>query len=340
MIPETMRTIAQSEYGTTADLVRAPVPKPGPGEVLVEVAAAGVDRGTWHLMTGLPYVVRLGTGLRGPRRRVPGRDLAGTVAAVGSGVTRFAVGDKVLGIGRGAFAEFAIAPESKLVHMPASLSFGQAAALPISGLTALQAVVDAGRVQKGHKVLVLGASGGVGSFAVQIAKAAGAEVTGVCSGAKADLVGSLGADRVVAYDRGESATVGDYDLVIDIGGRRPVRALRRLASDRGTVVIVGGEGGGRIAGGVGRQIRAALLSRFVRQRLLMMLSKESATDLQRLVALVESAGLTPAVDREFALEDASAAVEHVADGRARGKVVVGVAVSRSVGTGTSSEESA
>lgn len=340
MIPETMRALEQHSYGTSADMVSTAVPKPGAGEVLVKVVAAGVDRGTWHLMAGLPYVVRLGTGLRGPRRAVPGRDLAGTVAAVGPGVTRFAVGDHVLGIGRGAFADYAVAPQTKLVHKPGALGFAQAAALPISGLTALQAVVDAGHVQQGDKVLVLGASGGVGSFATQIAKAAGAEVTGVCSSAKADLVRTLGADRVLAYDDGGSAAPGEYDLIIDVGGRRPVRSLRRLLSERGTLVIVGGEGGGRIAGGVGRQIRAALLSPFVGQRLVVMMARERATDLERLVSLVESGELAPAVERAFALEDASEAVGYVADGRARGKVVVGVGLSRPVGSGTFSEESA
>lgn len=324
-LPAVMRAVAQDRYGEADVLHPAelPLPAPGEGEVLVEVHAAGVDRGVWHLMAGRPYVARLLFGLTRPRNPVPGMDLAGVVAAVGAGVTRFAVGDRVFGIGRGAFAEYAIAPEAKLAHVPAATTAVQAAVTPISGLTALQALTDVASVQPGDHVLVIGASGGVGSFAVQIATALGAEVTGVASAAKADLVRSLGADHVLdhAGDDYLDGTVR-YDVVVDTGGLNPVRRLRRALTSTGTLVIVGGEGGGAVAGGVGRSLRAAAWSPFVSQRLRGMLSSERREDLERLAALLASGDLVPAVGARYPLDRAPQAIADLTAGRARGKSVV------------------
>src|SRR6478672_1273255 len=225
-----MRAIVQETYGD-ADVLRLETvarPEITEHEVLVRVHAAGLDRGTWHLMTGRPYVMRLGVGLRGPRNPVPGIDVAGTVVAVGQEVTRFAVGDEVFGFGRGTFAEYAVVREDRLARKPATLTFEQAAVVPVSASTALQALTDVGRVERGQQVLVIGASGGVGSYAVQLAKALGAEVTGVCSAAKVDLVRSLGADHVVDYAHDDFADGSHrYDLVLDIGGNPTLARLRR-----------------------------------------------------------------------------------------------------------------
>src|SRR5215213_2070023 len=258
----TMRAVVQDTYGE-ADVLHVeqiPRPEPGSGEVLVRVAAAGVDRGVWHLMAGKPYAVRLAIGLRAPRNRIRGRELAGVVEAVGAEVTSFRPGDAVYGIGEGSFAEYAPAKATKLAPTPAGLSAEQASVVPVSASTALQAVRDHGRVQAGQTVLVIGASGGVGSFAVQIAKAVGAHVTGVSSTEKVDLVRSLGADEVVDYRTTDLAASGRrYDVVLDIGGNRPLRTLRRLLSPTGTLVIVGGEDGGQWLG-LGRQLLAVLMS--------------------------------------------------------------------------------
>ena len=267
--PTTMRAITQSRYGTVPeDVMRlGQVARPGIGDndVLIRVQAAGVDRGTWHVMAGQPYLMRLlGFGFRGPRNRVPGLDVAGTVVAVGPAVTRFAAGDEVFGVARGSFAEYAAAPEGTLARKPAALSFEQAAAVAVSGLTALQGLRDAGRIKPGQKVLVIGASGGVGSYAVQLASSFGAEVTGVCSTAKADLVRSIGADHVIDYTRADFADgQRHYDLILDIGGNSRLSRLRRALTPRGTLVIVGGEGGKWT--GVGRQLRALALSVLIRQ---------------------------------------------------------------------------
>jgi NADPH:quinone reductase-like Zn-dependent oxidoreductase len=324
----TMRAIVQDVYGDTADVLRLEEvarPVAGAGQVLVRVAAAGVDRGVWHLMAGKPYVARLILGLRAPRKPVPGMALAGTVEAVGAGVTTLQVGDEVYGAGDGTFAEYAVAKAGRLAPRPGNLSPTQAAALPVSATTALQAVRDHGRVRAGQKVLVIGASGGVGSFAVQIATAFGAEVTGVSSGAKADLVRSLGADSVVDYAVGNGLEVGDlrFDVVLDIGGNRPLRQLRRVLAPNGTLVIVGGEGGGRVLG-IGRQLLAAALSPFVRQKLGFFVAMDTTADLVALAGLVEAGQVTPAVDRTFPLAEAPAAVSYLTGGSARGKVVVEV----------------
>ena len=324
----TMRAIVQDVYGDTAEVMRSAEiarPTPGPGEVLVRVAAAGVDRGVWHLMAGKPYAARLVFGLRTPKNPVRGREFAGQVEAVGDGVTTVGPGDEIFGMGEGTFAEYVVASEKKIAPRPAGVTPVQAAALSISGTTALQAVRDHGRVTAGEKVLVIGASGGVGSFAVQIAKAFGAEVTGVSSAEKADLVRSLGADSVVDYAVGDGLEVGGrvFDVILDIGGNRPLRQLRKVLAPHGRLVIVGGEGGGRWLG-MGRQLRAAALSPFVGQKLGFFVASEKAADLVVLTELVESGKLTPAIDRTFPLDEAPAAVDHMTAGRARGKVVVEV----------------
>ena len=293
-------------------------------EVLIEVHAAGVDRGVWHLMTGTPYLIRVaGFGLTKPKQPILGLDVAGRVAAVGSDVTRFSPGDEVFGIASGSFADYTTAKADKLVHKPSTVSFEQAAASAISGITALQALTDVGHLRAGQRVLVLGASGGVGTFAVQLAKALGADVTGVASTAKLDLVRSLGADHVVDYTT-DDPTDGSrqYDLIIDIGGRTPVRRLRRALTSSGTLVIVGGEDGGRWTGGVGRQVRAMLLSPFTKQRLTTFVSKEARSSIERLVEFIESGEVVPAVGERFDLEQTADAIRQMEAGATRGKSVI------------------
>jgi NADPH:quinone reductase-like Zn-dependent oxidoreductase len=297
------------------------------GELLVRVHAASVDRGTWHIMAGLPYPIRLaGFGLRRPKYANPGRSLAGTVEAVGDGVTGFAAGDEVFGIGEGTFAEYATARPGKLAAKPVNVSFEQAAAVPVSGLTALQAVRDHGHVGTGDTVLIIGASGGVGSFAVQIAKAFGAEVTGVASTAKLDMVRALGADSVLDHTREDFADGRRrYDVVLDIGGNARLSQLRRALTPRGRLVIVGGETDGRLLGGSSRQVRAQLLSPFIGQQLGTFIARENADDLTALRELIEAGAVTPAIDRTYPLAEAGAAIQHLLDGQARGKVVVSIA---------------
>src|SRR4051794_14599610 len=302
----TMRAVIQDRYGSSEVLRLARVARPviAEHEVLVRVGAAGLDRGTEHLMTGKPYVMRLGTGLRRPKNPVSGRDVAGTVSAVGPAVTRFAVGHEVYGVASGSFAEYAVAREDKLAPKPANLSFAEAAAVPVSAGTALRALVHAGRVQAGQSVLVVGASGGVGTYAVQLAKAFDAEVTGVASTAKVDLVRSLGADHVVDYTRKDFADgARRYDLILDIGGSASVRRLRRALKPRGTVVFVGGENSGSLTG-MGRQLRGALISPFLRQRLVLLVAKERAGDYERLTSLIEAGKVVPSVDRSYPLDEA------------------------------------
>ncbi len=319
-----MKAAIQRRYGGVEQIEVGELPAPSPGrhEVLVEVRAAAVDRGTCHLMTGLPLVARPFLGFRGPRDPVPGRDVAGVVVALGSDVTTFAVGDSVVGAARGSFAELAVVATKRLANMPASLSFRDAAALPMSGLTALQAVRDAARISEGQRVLVTGASGGVGSFAVQIATALGAEVTAVCSGAKADLVRSLGARHVIDHTRQPIDGSGPFEVILDIAGNRPLAALRRVLTPTGTLVIVGGEGGGRWFGGLHRQLGALALNPFVRHRLTSLASSENARDIEALVKLVERGAVRPAIDRTFTLEETAKAIEYLTEGHARGKVVI------------------
>lgn len=325
-----MKAIVQDAYGGAEVLRLRDVDRPefGDDEVLVRVRAAGVDRGVWHLMTGLPVLTRLVFGLRAPKNPVPGLDVAGVVEAVGAGVTRVRPGDEVFGVGNGTYAEYACAPEAKLAPRPANVDFEQAAALAVSGLTALQAVRDHGRVRPAQQVLVVGASGGVGTFAVQIAKAFGAQVTGVCATSKTGLVRSLGADHVIDYTR-EDVADGDerYDVIIDIGGSSPLSRLRRSLASDGTLVLVGGEGGGRLLGVVGRLVRATLLFPFVSQRLKTFVGRTNHEELIALTELVEAGDVSPVIDRSYHLSEAAEAIQHLEDGRVRGKLVITVAAS-------------
>lgn len=323
----TMTAIVQDQYGEAEDvlsLAEIDRPRIGDDEVLIRVHAAGVDRGVWHIMAGLPYPIRLaGYGFRAPRTRVRGREVAGRVEAVGKDVTGFAPGEDVYGIGEGAFAEYATAKHDKIAPKPNNLTFAQAAAAPISALTALQGLRDSGRVRPGQKVLVIGASGGVGTFAVQIAKAFGAEVTGVCGTTKIDLVRSLGAEHVIDYTREDITNHGQrYDVILDTGGHRSLTHLRRALTPHGTLVIVGSETGGRWLGGFDRSLRAPVLSRFTGQKLTALVNSENAQDLIALTELIESGKVTPAVDRTYPLSETAAAVQHMVEGRARGKIVI------------------
>ncbi|MGX2993245.1 NAD(P)-dependent alcohol dehydrogenase [Streptomyces sp. JNUCC 64] len=321
-----MKAIVQDRYGDTGVLRLREVPEPVPGEreVLFRVTAAGLDAGVWHLMTGLPLLVRvMGYGLRAPRTAVRGREAAGRVTAVGPGVTRFRPGDEVFGYCEGAFAEYAVAREDQLLTRPAAITAHQAAALPISSVTALQAVRDRGRVREGQRVLVIGAGGGVGTYAVQLARAAGAVVTGVCGTGKTALVRSLGAEAVVDY------TVEDvtrrperYDLVVDAAGGRPLRALRRVLTPRGTLVIVGSETGGRWLGGTDRLARASLLSTVTRQRLLGLVSAERTADLEHVAGLVERGTVTPVVGGVHALAEVPTLIDRLRAGGVDGKAVI------------------
>jgi NADPH:quinone reductase-like Zn-dependent oxidoreductase len=326
-----MKAITQARYGDVDVLEFSDIDQPLPtgNEVLVQVHAAGLHRGDWHVMTGLPYMIRLVVptlGLRQPKVPVLGMDVAGTVETVGPNVTRFQPGDAVFGWCDGAFAEYAVAPEGQLAAKPAALSFEQAAVVPISGFAALQGLRDVGEIQAGQKVLVIGAAGGVGSFAVQLAKAFGAEVTGVASTTQLELVRSIGADEVVDYTR-EDVTDGtrQWDLILDTAGRRSLSQLRRALTPKGTLVIVGGEGAGRLMGGFTRNLRAPVLSRFVGQRLRMLASKERPEDLQTLRELLEAGKLTPRVGRTYPLGEVPEAMRQMVEGRGRaGKIAISV----------------
>jgi NADPH:quinone reductase-like Zn-dependent oxidoreductase len=320
-----MKAIVRDAYGSVDVLRLAEIETPVPGEreVLVRVHAAGVDAGVWHFMTGMPYAMRLaGFGVRAPKNPLLGWDVAGRVEAVGAEVTDFRPGDEVFGTCRGSFAEYATARPDRLASKPKDLSFEEAAATPISGYTALQAVRDHGKVEAGQRVLIIGAGGGVGTFAVQLAKTYGAEVTGVCSTAKTELVRSIGADHVIDYTR-EDPVDGrkQYDVILDIAGNRPLSKLRRALTQRGTLVIVGGEDAGNWLG-VRRQLRAAALSPFVRQKLGTFISKEREQDLQELRALLEGGAVRPVVNRTFPLEEVPAAIRYLRDGRPGGKLVI------------------
>jgi NADPH:quinone reductase-like Zn-dependent oxidoreductase len=321
-----MRAIVQRAYGSADQLELRTVecPSVGPKDVWIEVHAAGLDRGTWHLMTGNPWLLRiLGFGLTKPRQPIPGRDVAGRVVAVGPAVTRFAPGDAVFGIADGSFAEFTVASEDKLAHKPANASFEHAAVAAVSGITALQALTDVGGLQPHQHVLIVGASGGVGTFAVQLAKALGGKVTGVASTGKLALVRALGADHVIDY-KTHRFTDGDvrYDLIVDIGGRTSVARLRRILTARGTLVLVGGEGGNRITGGIGRQVWASVLSLFVRQRLTMFVNREHHAAIERLGKFIESGAVTPSIGQRFGLDEVATAIRQMEAGTVRGKSAI------------------
>ncbi|MCP3936479.1 MAG: NAD(P)-dependent alcohol dehydrogenase [Actinomycetia bacterium] len=323
-----MTAVTQRSYGSVEELSVASVERPvvDAEEVLIEVHAAGVDRGVWHLMTGLPYLVRIsGFGFSRPKQPVPGLDVAGRVVAIGSDVTRFVEGDEVFGIADGAFAEYATASEIKLAHKPANLTFEQAAVATISGITALQALTEVSEVGVGQDVLIIGASGGVGVYAVQLARALGAEVTGVANASKADFVRSLGADDVIDYAAGDYLDGSrTFDLILDIGGRNSLRRLRRALKSSGTLVIVGGEGGNRWTGGFGRQLRALALSPFVSQRLTMLISEEHHRWIDRLCEFLVDGSVVPVIDRAYRLDAAHDALTDLAEGRVSGKAVISV----------------
>ena len=324
-----MKAIIQDTYGPpdVLELREIEPPQVGEQDVLVRVHAAGAGPDVWHIMTGKPYMARPVLGFRRPRIRVRGWDVAGTVEAVGAGVTAFRPGDDVMGVAEaGSFAEFAITTPDKLVRKPSSISWEQAAAVPVSGVTALQAVRDKAKVQPGQKVLVIGAAGGVGTFAVQIAKAFGAEVTGVASTSKLDLVRSIGADDVIDYMREDFTDVSrTWDVIVDTAGRRPLRRLRRALTPKGTLVIVGGDGGGPWTGGFFRgMLRAPVLSMFVGQRLSWLNSKMNVADLQAVTELSQTGKVAPVVGHTYPLPETPDAIRELATGHARGKLVIAV----------------
>jgi len=321
-----MKAIVQDRYGTADVLELKDIDEPvvGDDDVLLRVLAASAFIGDWHIMTGLPYLGRLVIGLRAPKARVRGQDVAGRVEAVGERVTRFQPGDEVFGTCHGSFAEYATARPDKIAPKPVNLTFEQAATVPSTGTTALQGLRNIRKVQPGHKVLIIGAAGGVGSFAVQIAKAFGAHVTGVCSTTKVDLVRSIGADDVIDYTRDDFAEKEPrYDLILDTAGNRSVSHLRRGLAPRGTLVIGGGEGGGRWFG-VGRQLQALMLSPFVSQRLGTFIAKQNGEDLLVLKELIEAGKVTPVIGKTYPLSEVPDAIRYLEQGHARGKVVITV----------------
>ena len=321
-----MRAIVQDVYGSADALRLGEIDRPEvrPGRALIRVRAAGVDRSVWHFMTGRPYLMRVaGSGLRRPRHRVRGSELAGVVEEVGEDVTAVRPGDEVMGTCVGSFAEYALARVDRLAPKPADISAEQAAAVPISGCTALQALRNAGQVRAGQEVLVIGASGGVGTFAVQLATAFGATVTGVCRTDAVELVRSLGADRVLDYTA-EDITAGDrrYDLILDCAGNRPLSLLRSVLTPRGTVVFVGGEDGDRWTGGLDRQVRGLVTSLRSPQKARMFLATVREKDLRSLAGMIEAGTVTPVVDRTYPLEQAADALRHLGHGHPRGKIVL------------------
>jgi NADPH:quinone reductase-like Zn-dependent oxidoreductase len=320
-----MKAIVQDTYGSSDVLALRELDRPaiGANEVLLRVRAAGVDFGVWHLMAGIPYVMRLAFGLRRPKNPVRGLEVAGVIEAVGAEVTTLALGDEVFGVCDGAFAEYARASQDKVLQKPRNLTFEQAAAVPISATTALVAL-RAAQVAPGDKVAIIGAGGGVGTYAVQLARAMGAEVTGVCSTSKVELVRSLGAADVVDYTREDFATRGlRYDVILDIAGSRALSQVRGALTPLGRLILVGGEGGGRWFG-LGRQAWALVLSLFTRQRLRSVLGLVNRADLGVLKRYLEDGAVTPVVDRRYPLSEVPVAVRVLAEGHSRGKAVISV----------------
>ena len=327
-----MKAIVNHEYGSPDDVLELteigkPVVKDD--EVLVRVHAASVNPADWHLMRGKPYIARLQLGLRKPKDTVLGCDVAGQVEAVGKNVTIFQPGDEVFGSpfahGCGALAEYVRISDDLLTLKPANLSFDHAAAVPLAALTALQALRDHGRIEPGHKVLIIGASGGVGTFAVQIAKSFGAEVTGVCRTRNVDMVRSIGADHVIDYTQEDFTESGQrYDLIFQLAGTRSPSDCRRALTSKGTLVLVSGESEGRWIGPVGRVIRALLLSPFVSQKLVNFTVKPNKEDLQFLKELIEAGKVTPVIDRTYSLTEVPEAIRYLEEGHTQGKVVIAV----------------
>lgn len=321
-----MQAIVQYSYGSADVLVHRTISRPevAADEVLMEVRTAGVDQGVWHLMTGLPYLVRLaGFGVVRPKNPVLGLDVAGVVVAIGDAVTRFQPGDEVFGIAKGSYAEYTTADQHKLAIKPHNLSFEQAAVAAISGITALEALTDVGQLQVGQSVLVIGASGGVGTYAVQLARQIGARVTAVGGPDMADVVCSIGADRYIDYTR-EDFVDGEsqYDLILDIGGRNSISRLRSVLKPTGTLVIVGGEGGDCVTGGVGRQLRAMMISPFISQTLTSFISTESSPMIERLASYLRSGAVVPIIGQRYCLDEVPAAMRHLKLKTSSGKSVV------------------
>jgi NADPH:quinone reductase-like Zn-dependent oxidoreductase len=320
-----MRAIVHDRYGSP-DMVRVEeVDKPAAreGEVLVRVHAVSVNPADWHFLTGTPYLMRVGTGVSKPKDRVLGLDFAGRVEEVGGNVTGLRPGDEVFGAHSGAFAEYVRAPENSMAPKPANLSFEQAAAVPVAGVTALQGLRDKGKLQAGQRVLIIGASGGVGTFAVQIAKSLGADVTGVCSTRNAERVGSLGADRVIDYTREDFAGDGArYDLVFQLAGRNSGSELLRVLNPKGTLVLCSGDGGGPWLGPLIGITRALARSSFASQRTVMWIANSNRADLLDLKALIESEKVTPVLDKRFTLADAPEAFRYQGEGHTQGKSVL------------------
>jgi NADPH:quinone reductase-like Zn-dependent oxidoreductase len=325
-----MKAVVYRRYGSPDDVLElADIDKPAVEDngVLVRVRAASVNPADWHFVRGKPYIARLQLGLRTPKDTVLGSDVAGQVEAVGKNVSAFQPGDEVFassfGHGNGALAEYVSISDELVVLKPANLSFVQAAAVPLAALTALQGLRDQGRIEPGHKVLIIGASGGVGTFAVQIAKVFGAEVTGVCSTRNVDLVKSLGADHVIDYTQEDSTQSGlRYDLILQLAGTRSASDCRRSLTARGTLVIASGESDGHWIGPVGRIIRALLLSPFVSQKLTSFNVKPNGPDLQTLKELIEAGEVTPVIDRTYPLTEVPDAIRYLEEGHSQGKVVV------------------
>jgi NADPH:quinone reductase-like Zn-dependent oxidoreductase len=321
-----MKAIVQVKYGSPDVLQLRDIDKPvvKTNEVLVRVRAAAVNIGDWHLMRGLPYVARVVFGLRKPRREIPGLDIAGQVEAVGTDVKQFRPGDEVFGWCKGAFAEYARTGEDNLLPKPANLTFEQSAAVGDSALTALDAVRDQGKVQPGDRVLINGASGGVGTFAVQIAKSYGASVTGVCSTRNVDAVRSLGADQVIDYSHEDfTQTRERYDVMLDLVGRHSLADCRRTLTPRGTYVLVGVADLGRWFG-LSRQIKALALSPFVRQRMRVFVVRHNKDDLAVLKDLVEAGEIAPVIDRRYSLSEVPDALRYQGERHTRGKIVIAV----------------
>ena len=326
-----MKAIVRALYGSPDVLTLKDVDTPVPtdDQVLVRVHAASVNAYDWHMVRGLPYLLRMSEGLRRPTTSATGLDLAGRVEAVGKNVTQFRPGDEVFGQRSGAFAEFVCSREINLARKPTNLTFEQAAAVPMAGFTALQGLRDRGQLQAGQRVLINGASGGVGTFAVQIAKALGADVTGVCSTRNVEMVRSIGADHVVDYTREDFTQGGHrYDLIMDIASSRSLSACRRVLAPHGIFVLVGAAGGpdrqGRWLGPLTSFLKVLLLSRFVSQRMVPFMAKRSNEDLIVLTDLIESGKVTPVIDRTFPLSRTADAIRYLEEGHARGKVVITV----------------
>jgi NADPH:quinone reductase-like Zn-dependent oxidoreductase len=321
-----MHAIVQDRYGgpEVLELAEVPVPEPGEDQVLIEVRAASVNPYDWHLMRAIPHFVRLSNGFNRPRNRIPGADYAGVVAAVGSGVSDLAVGDEVFGgTGSGTLADFVVVARRNAVHKPANITFEQAAAVPMGGITALQALRDSGRVEAGHTVLINGAAGGVGTFAVQIAKAMGAQVTAVCSTRNVEMVRSIGADNVIDYTEVDFTKTGQrYDVIIDIIGNHSITAVRRVLEPKGRLVGVGQADMGDWIGPIAFLGGLALSSIGRSRKSSAMLAKNTQEDFLVLAQMLEEGSIVPVIDRTYPLAEAPDAIRYLEEGHARGKVII------------------